>query len=246
MPFLTEAFSFFFFPMLEMIKKEKPTPWRMVSVSGPLNYNKYLKGDVSLPLYYCPLDVLMGKKKKKRVIHTHTHTYYIFNMQFGGPFSLPFFLSLPPGDLCSLSFYFKKSTFKYFFSPDLCSSIHMPLPGSHWLYPGAFILYIKIKVLKLKSQYQSIGPTFPSKYIVSFSHPFLGILFLNFACVRFAPRQYSLVRGTITSDPPSLWARIQINVKALILQLNRSAFPIYFHKTTVVRFLAPGSGSCKY
>lgn len=61
-PFLTEAF-FPFFPMLEMIKKEKSTPWRMVSVSGPLNYNKYLKGDVSLSLCYCPLDAFMGKKK---------------------------------------------------------------------------------------------------------------------------------------------------------------------------------------
>lgn len=75
--------SFFLFPMLEMIKKEKSTPWRMVTVSGPLNYNKYLKGDVSLSLRYCPLDTSMEK-----------NIIYIFNMLFGGPFSHFYYLCL--------------------------------------------------------------------------------------------------------------------------------------------------------
>lgn len=49
--------------MLEMAEKEKTTPWGMVSASGPLNYNKYLKSDVSLSLSYCSVDGFMAKKK---------------------------------------------------------------------------------------------------------------------------------------------------------------------------------------
>lgn len=96
MTFLTDAF-FPFFPMLEMIKKERSTPWRMVSISGPLNYNKYLKGDVSLSPCYCALDAFMEKKKK----------FYIDIQYAVWRTFLPFLLSQPPGGLCFLSFILK-------------------------------------------------------------------------------------------------------------------------------------------
>lgn len=168
MTFLTDAF-FPFFPMLEMIKKERSTPWRMVPISGPLNYNKYLKGDVSLSPCYCALDAFMEKKKKV------LYRYSICCLEDLSPI---FVISASWWSLF-FEFYFKKSTFKHFFSPDSCSAIRMPLPGSHRLYPAAFILYIKRKVLKLRSQYQRIGPIFPSKYIACSSDLFLGILFLT-------------------------------------------------------------------
>lgn len=143
--------SFLLFPILEMIKKEKPTPWRTVSVSGPLNYNKYLKSDVSLSLCYCPVDAFMAKKNSICCL---------------GDLS-PIFCYL-----CLLVVFVfwvfikkKNTTFKRFFSPDSSSAVHIPFSDSHCLYPGAFTLHIKRKVLKLRSQCKNIGPVFPCKCI---------------------------------------------------------------------------------
>lgn len=157
----------------------------------------------------------MGKKKKKKK----------FNMLFGRPFS-HLLLPLPPGGLCFFEFLFKKkknTTFKCFFSPDSFSPVHIPFSNSHWFYPGAFILHIKGKVLK---------PGFPYKIPPNFSDLFFGNLLLNFASTMFAPRQFSFTGRTVTSEPPSLWTCIQRNFKDFILQLNRSAFPVHFYKTT--------------
>lgn len=120
-------------------------------------------------------------------------------------------------------FFFKNTTFKCFFSPDSFSPVHIPFSNSHWFYPGAFILHIKGKVLK---------PGFPYKIPPNFSDLFFGNLLLNFASTMFAPRQFSFTGRTVTSEPPSLWTCIQRNFKDFILQLNRSAFPVHFYKTT--------------
>lgn len=144
--------SFLLFPMLEMIKKEKPTPWRPVSASGTLNYNKYLKSDVSLSLCFCPVDAFMVKKNSICCLGDLSPIFcYLYLLVV---FVFWVFIKKK-----------KKNTFKCFFCPDSFSAVHIPFSAHHWFYPGAFTLHIKRKIVKLRSQCKNISPIFPCKYI---------------------------------------------------------------------------------